>query len=91
MKIEVGKKYINANGLIVSITNKVEGNKYPYESVVSSYAQDGIYTYEKICGQDLICEVVPELHQDLINGIIIQREFIKKHIEYWTENEQTNL
>ena len=91
MKIEVGKSYINAYGLIVSITNKVECNKYPYESVVSSYSQDGSYDYEKICGQDLICEVVPELHQDLINSIITQEAFIQKHIKYWTEYEQTNL
>lgn len=85
MKIEVGKKYINADGLVVFIINKVEGNKYPYESVDSSYSQDGSYIYEEICGQDLICEVVLKLHQALINGEMTPKQFIEKHIEHWSK------
>ena len=91
MKIEVGKSYINARGDIVKILEKQLDPVYPYICEDYSYTPQG----ERIIGQetpyDLICEVVPTLHEQYICGCISQKEFIEKHIEYWTENEQPDL
>ena len=84
VKIKVGKKYINANGLVISILHKEESSTYPYECSTSSYLASGRYDMVRPCGRDLICEVVPELYQALLNGSITQKEFIEKHIEHWS-------
>ena len=83
MKIEVGKKYINAKGLIISIIHKEESGNYTYYCSTSSYLANGRYDRVYPSGKDLICEVVPEIYQTLINGWITQKQFLEKHIEHW--------
>ena len=94
MKIEVDKRYINAKGDIISINGFNKGDMYPYQDTKEkeSYFSNGLYRYFDNQGEnDLICEVVEGICDDYALGYITQKEFIEKHIEYWTINEQTNL
>lgn len=93
MKIEVGKSYINAIGDTIYIGNFYKGHTYPFEDTQdeNTYTSDGKFEEGKDSDYDLICEVVPTLHEQYICGCISQKEFIEKHIEYWTENEQPDL
>ena len=93
MKIEVGKSYINAKGAVVKIEFEQIDILYPYVCRYYSYAEDGRRIIGQESPQDLICEVVPEIAElyfinpTIPRNSITQREFIKRHIEYWTENE----
>ena len=92
MKIEVGKSYINAKGDVVKIEFEQIDIIYPYVCRYYSYMVNGRRVIGQESPQDLICEVVPEIYEAYTLGYILsQREFIEKHIEYWTKNEQTNL
>lgn len=92
MKIEVGKSYINAKGDVIKIEFKQIDKIYPYVCRHHSYMINGRRVIEQESSQDLICEVVPEIYEAYTLGYILsQREFIEKHIKYWTEYEQTNL
>ena len=92
MKIEVGKSYINAKGEVVKIEFGHIGKIYPYVCRYYSYTEDGRRVIGQESPQDLICEVVPEIHEAYTLGYIpSQKEFIEKHIKYWTEYEQANL
>ena len=64
---------------------------YPYTCEQPSYTEYGKRIIGRDTPFDLICEVVPYLHDQYICGHISQREFIEKHIKHWTENEQTDL
>ena len=92
MKIEVGKIYINAKGDVVKIECEQIDMLYPYVCRYYSYMPNGRRIIGQESPQDLICEVVPEIYEAYNLGYILsQREFIEKHIKYWTEYEQTNL
>ena len=87
MKIEVGKRYINAEGDVVKIAREYPLTFYMYACREYTYSVRGRRIIGQESPQDLICEVVPELHQDLINSIITQKEFIERHIKHWIEYE----
>lgn len=92
MKIEVGKSYINAEGDVVKIIRNNPKSAYPYVCRYYSYTEDGLRLGEKQSTQDLICEVVPEIYERYTLGYIpTQKEFIERHIKYWTEHEQNDL
>lgn len=91
MKIEVGKSYINARGDVIKVLKRYNTVTYPYTCRHYSYTEYGKRIIGRDTPDDLICEVVPYFHEQYICGYISQREFIEKHIEHWTENEQTNL
>ncbi len=92
MKIEVGKSYINAKGDLVKIELGQIDKIYPYVCRYYSYAEDGRRIIGQESPQDLICEVVPEIYEAYTLGYILsQREFIERHIKYWTEYEQNDL
>ncbi len=92
MKIEVGKSYINAKGDVVKIEFEQIDKLYPYVCRYYSYMKNGRRIIGQESPQDLICEVVPEIYEAYTLGYILsQREFIEKHIEYWTKNEQNDL
>ena len=58
MKIKRGKKYLNANGDIVSITSKVATGNMFYDKSGLSYQEDGHYRYDKTPSKfDLIKKV----------------------------------
>ena len=92
MKIEVGESYINAKGDVVKIEFEQIDKIYPYVCRHYSYGINGRIVIGEESPQDLICEVVPEIHEAYTLGYILsQKEFIEKHIKYWTEYEQANL
>lgn len=91
MKIEVGKRYINASGDVIKVLKQHSTVTYPYTCEQHSYTEYGKRTRGQETPYDLICEVVPYFHEQYICGYISQREFIEKHIKHWTENEQTGL
>ena len=93
MKIEVGKSYINAKGDVVKILKLWNTIAYPYSCSKHSYTIQGRRIISQESPQDLICEVVPEIYEryTCMEYILTQKEFIEKHIKYWTEYEQTNL
>ena len=88
MKIEVGKSYINAKGDIVKIEFEQIDKIYPYVCRHYSYMINGRRVIGQESPQDLICEVVPEIYEAYtLRYILSQREFIERHIKYWTKNE----
>ena len=88
MRIEVGKSYINAKGDVVKIEFEQIDKIYPYVCRYYSYMPNGRRIIGQESPQDLICEVVPEIYEAYTLGYILsQREFIERHIKYWTENE----
>ena len=88
MKIEVGKSYINAKGNVVKIEFEQIDMLYPYVCRYYSYMPNGRRFIGQESQQDLICEVVPEIYEAYTLGYILsQREFIERHIKYWTKNE----
>ena len=92
MKIEVGKSYINAEGDVVKILKLWNTVTYPYSCREYSYTIQGRRVIGQESPQDLICEVVPEIHERYVLGYILTQEaFIEKHIKHWTEYEQNDL
>ncbi len=92
MKIEVGKSYINAKGDVIKIEFEQIDKIYPYVCRHYSYMINGRRVIGQESPQDLICEVVPEIYETYLLGYVLsRRDFIFKHIKYWTEYEQTNL
>ena len=92
VKIEVGKKYINAEGDVVRVIKLWSNMTYPYTCRGYSYTAYGQRVIGQESPQDLSCEVVPEIYEAYTLGYILsQKEFIEKHIKYWTENEQNDL
>ena len=91
MKIEVGKSYINAKGDVVKIEFEPIDMLYPYACRYYSYMPNGRRIIGQESPQDLICEVVPEIYERYVLGYHGKKEFIEKHIKYWTEYEQNDL
>lgn len=94
MKIEVGKRYINARGNIVEVLKQHSTVTYPFTCRQYSYTRQG----ERIIGQetpdDLICEVVPEIYETYKSGWYVSyKAFLIVHYEYYSGEhyEQTDL
>ena len=69
MKIEVGKSYINASGVMMYICGYIPTSTFSYKSSGNStYTDEGYYNIFHISKNDLICEVVPEIYQAYKEG-----------------------
>lgn len=79
MRIEVGEKYINANGevdCIIAFNNFFEGR-------FGDYNESGkIDTYE-VLPEDLICEVNEDIYIAYKQDLITKKEFLNKHFELY--------
>lgn len=85
MKIEVGKKYINANGEVVTI---IEEDKESIDYCICDinlnwYANDGIYQIGEESKYDLICEVNKDIYTAFKQDLITKKEFLNKHFELY--------
>ena len=86
MEIEVGERYIRADGFIVIIIETKEIGDYCYiDNMKTTYAKTGTYFTNGISYRDLICEIVPSIYALYKGGIIHIKELIKQHIEYYTK------
>lgn len=85
MKIEVGKKYINASGKIVKIADEIKGINYPMrDSNINGYTKDGKYKIIDIHKCDLICEVNEDIYTAFKQDLITKEEFLNKHFELYS-------
>ena len=96
MKIEVGKSYINAKGDIRYINGYIPTDIFPYKSSSGdSFSKDGLFrVITKLCKDDLICEVVPEIYEEYKSSLNYSlKDFLIAHYEYYSgkKYEQTNL
>lgn len=83
MRIEVGKKYINASGAVDCIIGM---NNFPkfYEGKIKDYNENGkIDTYE-VLPEDLICEVNEDIYTAYKQDLITKKEFLNKHFEIYS-------
>ena len=86
MEIEIGERYIRADGIIVIIIETIKIGDYCYmDNMKTTYTRTGTYCYDGISYRDLICEVVPSIYALYKGGIIDLKELIKQHIEYYTK------
>ena len=92
MKIEVGKKYINAEGEVTKIINN-NGVNHPFifigegltSNFYASYSEDGKNKWNLEDWEfDLICLVDEPLYEQYQQGLITKKQFIQKHIELYT-------
>lgn len=84
MKIELGKRYINANGELIIITSKQNDSTYPFiDEDEKTYTKEGLEFKYKNNQNDLICEVIPSIYNIYINEKINLKQFIELHIEYY--------
>lgn len=73
MKIKRGKKYLNANGDIVSITSTSKGDigNIFYDKSGLSYQKDGHYHYDKTPSKfDLIKKVSKKNHKKILKILL---------------------
>lgn len=94
MKIEVGKRYINARGDIVEVLILHNTVTYPYNYRQYSYTEYGKRIIGRDTPDDLICEVVPEIYETYKSGEYDSyKDFLIAHYEYYSGEhyEQTNL
>lgn len=89
MKIEVGKRYINAEGKITEIT-RFDGGCIYYDLLNNKYEYNGRVSLLVECTQDLICEVVPEILESYKEGFYESwQDVLKAHIDWYEyENDQ---
>ena len=75
MKIKIGKKYLNANGdivSIVSITSKGSIGNMFYDKSGLSYQEDGHYRYDKTPSKfDLIKKVSKKNHKKILKILLM--------------------
>lgn len=86
MKIEVGKKYINAEGGIVEIIG-IESEETDYKFIGDNnfhYLETGRFYEKNEVPFDLICLVNEPLYEQYQQGLITKKQFIQKHIELYT-------
>ncbi len=84
MKIEVGKRYIDAEGFINNIVEK-DNNSMFISAVGETYFSNGGYDRFTQTPQDLICEVVPEIMAAWKEGDINSwKDVLEAHIDWWT-------
>lgn len=81
MKIEVGKKYIDASGDIINIVRESEDVNYDFvDDKCIYFTKDGyFYSHKTIDEYDLICEVDYFILHKYENKIIDKYEFLMKH------------
>jgi len=86
MKIEVGKKYINAIGDITKIVTYDRNSNYPYDDSESNcYVESGnIWKNKTPHDKDLICEVNEDLYTAYKQDLITEYEFLNKHFELYS-------
>lgn len=86
MKIELGKRYINASGELIIITSKQNDSTYSFiDKNGKTYTKEGLEFKYKNDKNDLICEIVQSIYALYKSGIIDLKELIKQHIEYYTK------
>lgn len=92
MKIEVGKKYINAEGEVIKIINNNEVN-HPFiligegltSNFYASYSEEGKNKWDLEDWEfDLICLVDETLYEQYQQSLLTKKQFIQKHIELYT-------
>lgn len=86
MKIEVGKKYINAEGRIINIVG-INNNEDDYKFVGHdnyNYLESGRFFKHRTDTFDLICLVDETLYEQYQQNLITKKKFIQKHIELYT-------
>ena len=87
MKIEVGKRYINANGQIIEIVkfNNNENLIYSYgDTKEEFYTNNGMYSFINQTKKDLICEVNEDIYTAYKQDLITKKEFLNKHFELYS-------
>lgn len=86
MKIEVGKKYINAEGDIIQIVG-IDSNQGDYKFLDEDdchYLESGGFNKHNEETFDLICLINEPLYEQYQQGLITKKQFIQKHIELYT-------
>lgn len=84
MKIEVGKRYINAKGGIVDIEDKISIGNFT-DTIGRLYESSGRTNLFIELPQDLSCEVVPEIITAWKEGYIeTWKDVLQDHIDWWT-------
>lgn len=92
MKIEVGKKYTNAEGNIITIVKDDDSDLFPMISSNGSYYEkNGNFDVDEH-KQDVICEVNEDIYTAFKQDLITKKEFLNKHFELYsgTTLEQYN-
>lgn len=86
MKIELGKRYFNAEGEVVHIMEYYPVVNTPFMDRLGRTYKEGGYWYNCISktNSDLICEVVEEILVQYAYGEISYQEMLVQHIEHWT-------
>ena len=82
MKIQIGKKYIDAYGNIVKIVRESEDIDYDFvDDKCIYFTKDGYYYYsdKRKSKYDLICEIDESILKEYKNKIISKYEFILQH------------
>ena len=83
MKIEVGKKYIDARGEVIEIVHDDESENYPLRSEEEYYQRNGSFqSIQDI--RDLICEVIEDLYLSYKQDSITKHEFLNHHFELYS-------
>jgi len=87
MKIELGKRYINAGGTVVKIISDiVDSPFYDYEGCNGlSYTKKGRFSRIYITQSDLICEVNDRLYELYLTEQISKKYFLLEHINLWSK------
>lgn len=85
MMIEVGKKYINASGEVVTI---IEEDKESIDYCICDinldwYTDNGDYQIGEKNNKDLICEVNEDIYTAYKQDLITKEEFLNKHFELY--------
>jgi hypothetical protein len=89
MKIEFGKRYINARGAVVKIiSDTIDSPFYDYKGCNGlSYTKSGRFSRIVITQADLICEVDDRLYKLYLTYQITKNDFLLEHITLWSTNE----
>lgn len=94
MRIEVGKKYIDAQSDIVTIVSKYpfEGIETFEDSATGKYTIEGYFKGDINHNFNLICEVNEDIYTTYKQDLITKKEFLNKHFELYsgTTLEQYN-
>ena len=80
MIIKIEKKYINANGNIITITSKDITHTYQFTvSTGKLYTINGLLIACSKTTKDLICEIDESILKEYENKIISKYEFLLRH------------
>lgn len=85
MKIEVGNKYINAEGRIIDIISINNNDDYIFVGHDNyNYLESGRFFKHREDSFDLICLVDETLYEQYQQSLLTKKQFIQKHIELYT-------